>query len=129
MRKKNGFTLIELLSVIVILAIVASVTIYVSVKLINSSKEEGYKVTRANLENGAVNYYLERQNEIQVVNGCVEVAVSDLITYGYLSNKVLEKPVSKDVKINKDDLVYIKINTTTRVTEKVSYKNEPKICN
>ena len=129
MRKKNGFTLIELLSVIVILAIVASVTIYVSVKLINSSKEEGYKVTRANLENGAVNYYLERQNEIGG-NDCVMVTVNELISYGYLSNKVLEKPVSKDDKdgIQGGNKIYIKINTTTRVTEKVSYE-DPSICN
>lgn len=54
---KNGFTLIELLAVIVILAILATVTTPIVQGVINSSREKAFKNDAVSLYKAAQNYY------------------------------------------------------------------------
>ena len=63
--KKSEFTLIELLTVIAILAIVSVITIYTATNVISNAKENSYKVSISNIEQGSGSYAIENQSGIK----------------------------------------------------------------
>lgn len=87
---KKGFTLIELLAVIVILAVIASITL-VSVKnLISSSRKSLSKTQIANIEEAAKNYYLNEGMDRDVE--CVELKY--LLSENYIKSDNLKNMIN-----------------------------------
>ena len=89
-KNNKGFTLIELLATIAILAIVVSITLYVSLSAIEKSREKSYKVTINNIEKEAANYLLENSDRLFFISDTKDlsaeyqcITVQNLIDMGY----------------------------------------------
>lgn len=133
-KKKRGFTLIELLAVIVVLGVVVSVSIYVSVGLINKKDE---KVTYINTEaeyKSVLDYatefkrdndyeeYINSDDNLNLKFTCVKI--KDLVDKGFLpSNKFSNEELSKEmIVVRNENNAYVPYE---------AYKNKihPDYCN
>ena len=129
-KNNKGFTLIELLATIAILAIVVSITLYVSLSAIEKSREKSYKVTINNIEKEAANYLLENSDrlffisygeDIDTLAGNIEyqcITVQNLIDMGYFSEDITESKIDKNTNVNTDMYVYIERDKTTKTVSK-----------
>ena len=129
-KNNKGFTLIELLATIAILAIVVSITLYVSLNAIEKSREKSYKVTINNIEKEAANYLLENSDrlffisygeDIDTLAGNIEyqcITVQNLIDMGYFDEDIIESKIAKDINVNTDMYVYIERDKTTKTVNK-----------
>lgn len=97
---KKGFTLIELLAVIVILAVVASITLVSIKSLISSSRKSLSKTQIANIEEAAKNYYLNEGMDRNVE--CVELKY--LLNKNYIKSNNL-KDMINDQKLDGSVLI------------------------
>ena len=124
---KKGFTLIELLAVIVILAIILSLTIYIASGIINHAKQKTYDVTIANIVDGSNNYAIENKDALTFTMPLNEdyeyqcLTIQNLIDLGYLKNNVINSMVSDDKKVSTTDYIYIERNTNTKTITKNVY--------
>ena len=120
-KNKKGFTLIELLATIAILAIVVSITLYVSLGAIEKSKEKSYKVTINNIQKEAANYLLENSDRLFFISDTKDlsveyqcITVQNLIDMGYFNEDITESKIDKNTKVNTNMYVYIKRDRTTK---------------
>lgn len=127
MLNNKGFTLIELMAAIILLAVVMSVTTISVVGLINSSKENSYKLLVSEIKTGLENYYMECKNQAIMGNSGINcdkinenitiededryITIENLVTYGFLksSEKESDNKVVKNPKTNENinDCKYI----------------------
>ena len=121
----KGFTLVELLATIAILGIISGIIVYVSINVINSAKNKSYDVTISNIENVAMEYAIENQNNIlwkyAGIDGSEQyycVNVQDLIDTGYFKSDVLDSYIGKDLLVKSDDYVYLEMNSLTKTITK-----------
>ena len=119
----KGFTLIELLGVIVILAVIMSVTAYSVINVLKNSKEKSYDILVDNIKISVQQYFEECENS-NILGGssistcdtirtygdnceadkCATVSLETLLKYGFLSssatdssgNKIIENPKTND---------------------------------
>lgn len=84
--KKNAFTIIELLAVLVILAIIASITFPIITTVISSSRENAQKAQEEQIIKAAKEYYLENTSKLPEMkdNDTSCVCISTLIN-GYIA--------------------------------------------
>lgn len=121
----SGFTLIELLAVVAILAVVASIVIYFSLRVVNDANEKSYATTINNIENEANNYILENGDGNSWMPTDVEdnqyqcVTVQNLIDIGYFKSDVLKSKVDKNTYVDKDDYIYVERNKNKVITKSV----------
>lgn len=125
-KKDNGFTLIELLATIVLLSLVVGITIYVVVGNINSSKEKTYAATIKNIEQLSGNYMQENSDRLfyLTLNESQEyscVTVQNLIDVGYFDDNIVNSYIKKDVKVSKDDYVYLLRDSESKAVIKNEY--------
>ena len=101
--KKNGFTLIELLAVIVILAIIFSITVITVGRTINDSEKSLSKTQKDIIEHAAETFYLQegRSKKIRCVS------LETLIERGYLKGNQVKDPKTKEPL---NGVVNIKVN-------------------
>ena len=130
-KKKNGFTLIELLATIAILAIVVSITLYVSLSAIEKSKEKSYKVTINNIQKEAANYLLENSDRLFFISDTKDlsveyqcITVQNLIDMGYFDEDITESKIDKDTNVNTNMYVYIKRDRSTKVIKETALIND-----
>ena len=125
-KNNKGFTLIELLATIAILAVVVSITLYVSLGAIEKSREKSYKVTINNIQKEAANYLLENSDRLFFISYGEDVddleknieyqciTVQNLIDMGYFDKDIIESKIDKNTKVNTNMYVYIKRDRTTK---------------
>lgn len=125
-KKYKGFTLVELLATIVLLSLVVGITIYIVIGNINSSKEKGYKATIKNIEQISENYMQENSDRLfyLTLNDKQEyacVTVQNLIDVGYFNDDIVNSYVSKDVKVTRDDYIYLLRDSESKAIIKNEY--------
>ena len=91
---KKGFTLIELLSVIVVIGIIATVTIPVIDKLLDSSREKAYNEQIKMIEKRAEDYVTTHTNLLDSSN--VYISLNTLISEGYFDQNELVNPTTTE---------------------------------
>ena len=130
-KNNKGFTLIELLATIAILAIVVSITLYVSLSAIEKSREKSYKVTINNIEKEAANYLLENSDRLFFISDTKDlsaeyqcITVQNLIDMGYFDEDITESKIDKDTNVNTNMYVYIKRDRTTKVIKETALIND-----
>ena len=126
MNNKNGFTLVELLSVVVVLALVLTISVTVATSLINKSKDTTYKISQNEIEANVSSYVKENTNLAfsPKDNYNLEyryVTIKELIEYGYISNNIIGSYINDNHQIRAIDCIYVERNTTTKTISKVTY--------
>ena len=125
---KKGFTLVELLATIIVLALIFSITIYVTTNVITKSRENTYKVTMNEVEKNASSYlmensnrlfYLTRKDKTDTEYQCI--TVENLMDYGFLDIDVTNSLIAKDRKVKKEDYIYIERDKNTMAITKSVY--------
>ena len=121
----NGFTLVELLATIVVLAIICGIVIYVTINVINDTKDKSYKVIINNIENVAMEYAIENKNNIVWNYNNIDdseqyycVNIQKLIDTGYFKEDILDSYIDKDVLVNSNDYIYLEMDSNTMVVTK-----------
>jgi len=127
-KRDNGFTLIELLSIILILTLVFSFSIFIIGDAISKSKAKSYKVTINNIENMAGSYLVEGAEELFYISKKKSdnleyqcIVVQDLIDSGFFKNDILSSKVSDVRNVEAYDFVYVERNIDTKVITKTEY--------
>ena len=108
----KGFTLIELMAAIILLAIIMSITAASVVGLINSSKENSYKILVDNIKIGAQAYFEECENVDIIGNTSIscsgyssstktfQFSLNDLLTYGFLKSSATDPSTGEKIVEN-----------------------------
>ena len=126
---KKGFTLIELLATLAILGILATLTITVSVKRINETKEKSRNTMIKSIENAAKSYALEYgdENESFKNNDFMYITLETLVSKDLLTNKLVDQTTKKPLPL--DDTVYVTRNNLSAIkaTYDINQKNKSKI--
>ena len=124
-KNNKGFTLIELLAVVAVLGVLLSITLYVTMDVVDSARRKSYEVTLNNVEKHAGTYVYENSGKIFFLNsGAIEyqcVKVQDLIDMGYLNENVVNSPISSSSNVTKNSYVYIERNASTKTITKSIY--------
>lgn len=99
----RGFTLVELLGAVVILTVLVGVSAYSIIGVLNSIKENNYKLLIDNIKKASETYY----QECVYGNKCIfdeNISLGDLVLNGYLSSnneddksKVINPITNKDI--------------------------------
>lgn len=89
---KKGFTLVELLAVIVLIAIIASITTVIIKNVLKDSKNELTDLQKKYIEDAAEQYYI-REGMSKNVN-CVNV--SELLEKDYFNSVEIKNPKNED---------------------------------
>lgn len=113
---EKGFTLIELLAVLIILAIISSISIVVVNKTMTNSKKNISDIQKSNIEDTAEIYYLKEGMNENVT--CVNV--SYLIENGYFDAKEIKNPENSEAMNGSVKISY--------EANQYSYKYQDKLC-
>lgn len=104
---KKGFTLVEVLGVLVILAIILTVTIPVVINNVNNTKEKVWLQTIEHIKEGTKLYLIEYKDDfpdLNVINSTINIPLSQITDNGYMktpiNNPVLNQNVSEETIIN-----------------------------
>ena len=98
MKKSNkGFTLIELLSVIVVICIIASIASAIVVGYINSTNADMLENQKNNIIKASKDWAVKNTHELDEYHlNNTYVSISDLKSEGFLENKNITNPVTKE---------------------------------
>ena len=93
---KNGFTLVELLATITLLAILATITINISVKRINETKEKSRETLIKSIELAAKSYVIDNSENLPNFsnNDNIYVTLETLIAEEKVNNSLVD-PITK----------------------------------
>lgn len=83
---KKGFTLAELLGVIVVLAIIISISGISVVSIINKSRLKVSKEMEDNLKEAAITYVIDNKKEIEFIENIYKIKVKELIIKNYFED-------------------------------------------
>ncbi len=104
---KKGFTLVEVLGVLVILAIILTITVPIVINNVNNTKEKVWQQTVEHIKEGTNLYLREYKKdfpELNVVDSIITVSLSEIIDNGFIKspivNPVLNQNVSEETIIN-----------------------------
>lgn len=104
---KKGFTLVEVLGVLVILAIILTITVPIVINNVNNTKEKVWQQTVEHIKEGTILYLKEYKKdfpELNVVDSIITVSLSEIIDNGFIKspivNPVLNQNVSEETIIN-----------------------------
>ena len=105
MKRNSGFTLIEMMTVVVIIAIVASITMASAQYLVRNSRRQRARVTCISLET-ALSRYRHEYNEWPGLPGSVNEDDAKVVFWG-TNNKNVLSPLRQDHKDNKYNIRFI----------------------
>ena len=118
-EKKNGFTLVELLAVVVIVAIIASVSVGVYLNSIKASKEKATLLAINNVKSAAELYSKEDSESFgwnysydkngEKTGSYVCLSVQQLINGGFFNANFFEKDIYED-RINVNSFIEVRKN-------------------
>lgn len=128
MMNKKGFTLVEILAAITLLAILATLTINVSVKRINETKEKGLETLIKSIELAAKNYVIENSEKIESFkkNDYAYITLETLVQEEKITNSLINPTTKKPLPLS--DTVYVtrsyngKINSYYDINQKSKSK-------
>ncbi len=94
--KKNAFTLIELLTVIILLAVIATIVFPMIQDSINNSKEKTYKENKEQIIDATKRWSTDYNSTLTTTNGAITYkTIACLKEKGYLAiNKDIKNPVT-----------------------------------
>ena len=137
----KGFTLIELLGVVVILAILVSITTPLVLKSLNSGKEASYNMMIENIVTASKSYYEEckygyiynNDGSKKICGNTVNLSLGELVNLGFLSGtnekecdsngNCVTKLIIKNPKTDEDiSNCIITVNVKTDTNGKVIYE-------
>lgn len=128
-KREKGFTLIELLATIAILTLLMSIVAYISINVIDNSKEKSNKVTQETIRRTANMYALEFKQSSDywypienTENEYACTTIQMLINKGYLKNNLEDAQTGNSIK--PDTFVKITRNKITKRNETVELLGE-----
>ncbi|NLM63468.1 MAG: prepilin-type N-terminal cleavage/methylation domain-containing protein, partial [Mollicutes bacterium] len=102
-KKGKGFTLIELLAVIVIIAIIFTITFPVLKNIISNARYGAFESSKKGIERTAQLYYTLNMDEVILKNGVGHVEIGTLKEEGLLDTKIINAldnlEIGDDVKV------------------------------
>lgn len=113
MKNNKGFTLIELLSVIVIIAIITSITFRVVTNEINKSKNNLYETQISNIIDASKKYMLENPNIDKYHINTICKSISVLQDNGYLDKGKIVNPKTDEDMVAKGYKFKVKFDSST----------------
>lgn len=113
---KKGFTLVEILAAITLLAILATLTINVSVRKINESKEKGLETLIKSIELAAKDYIIENGENVESFkeNDYAYVTLETLVLEEKFNNSLINPTTKKPLPIS--DAVYVTRSYNGKIT-------------
>ncbi|MBQ1812406.1 MAG: DUF5011 domain-containing protein [Bacilli bacterium] len=113
---KKGFTLIEILAAITLLAILATITINISVRKINETKEKGLETLIKSIELSAKSYVVENSESIESFkqNDFVYVTLETLVQAEKFNNSLINPTTKQPLPLS--DTVYVTRSYNGKVT-------------
>lgn len=112
MRNK-GLTLIELLAVLIVIAILGTITFVSVLSKIEDTNKKSEKLLISSIENSAELYILE--NRYNYSEGTFTITVQNLIDAEYLRKDNLKNPLTKE-NIDTSTLINITIEKNNKLT-------------
>ncbi len=126
---KKGFTLVELLAAVAILSIIATITINISVKKINETKEKGRETLIKSIELAAKSYVIDNSKNLDNFsrNDNIYVTLETLIKEEKFNNSLVDPTTKKALSLQ--DTVYVTRNENGQInsTYDINQKNKSKI--
>ncbi len=110
---KKGFTLIELLTIIILLAVIATLSFKIVTTSINEAKERSYNTLIARFKVATKKYLLEQDVDPEMTNQLC-ISLKELQNKGYLETKPIKNPKTGE-KFNLDNVgMSAKFNDSTK---------------
>ena len=124
--KKNGFTLVELLASIVLLAILATITINVTVRKINESKEKSRQTLLKSIELAAVQYVTNHSDEIENFSNkdFAYITLETLVRNEVFTNSLVDPTTKKALPMS--DTVYVTRSANGKISSKYDINQKSK---
>ena len=122
MKNKNGFTLIEIIAVVVILAVIITLSVPAVMQISKRTKQKMYESKIDIILNAAKLYGDDHRDEIindcSLGSGCLNITAQDLLSEGYLTKDNVDEsgnPIIVDPRYDKNIndfaiVIYLKNN-------------------
>lgn len=127
--KKNAFTLIELIATIGLLGMLATITITISVRKINETKERARDTMIESIELAAKQYVTDRGSEILEFNNNdnAYISLQTLVEKEYFKESLIDPTTKKSLPLTNE--VYVTREESGEITStyNVNQRNEPKL--
>lgn len=127
--KKNAFTLVELIATIGLLGMLATITITISVRKINETKEKARDTMIESIELAAKNYINDYGNEILEFNNNdnVYISLQTLVEKEYFTESLIDPTTKKSLPLTNEIYVTREESGEITSTYNVNQRKEPKI--
>ena len=103
--KKNGFTLVELIATLAIVVMLTTIISRVVIKKVNEAKEYEKTVLITSIEQAAISYTYEYDNEYLQTNDCAYITLQELVEKNLLNNDLIDPTTKKSLALS--DTVYV----------------------
>lgn len=127
--KKNAFTLIELIATIGLLGMLATITITISVKKINETKEKARYTMIESIELAAKQYVTEKGSEILEFNNNdnAYISLQTLVEKEYFTESLIDPTTKKSLPLTNE--VYVTREESGEIISSynVNQRKEPKL--
>ena len=114
MKNNKGFTLIELVAIILILSLIFLVALPYIKNLSKTNNQEEYNKMVEEICLAGENYIysnISDFNELNQVNSTINITVEELIIYGNVDKKIINKNTNKTIE--KDKIIYTVLSDYT----------------
>lgn len=127
--KKNGFTLIELIATIGLLGMLATITITVSVRKINETKEKSRDTMYRSIEESAKKYILDNGDDILEfrLNDNTYVTLQTLVEKEYFTESLIDPTTKKSLPLSNEVYITREDSGVITATYNINQKEEPKL--
>lgn len=127
--KKNAFTLIELIATIGLLGMLATITITISVRKINETKEKARNTMIESIKLAAEKYVTDYESELTEFknNDNIYISLQTLVEKEYFTESLVDPTTKKSIPITNE--VYITRNENGEIssTYNVNQRQNPKL--
>lgn len=127
--KKNAFTLVELIATIGLLGMLATITISVSVRKINETKEKARDTMIDSIELAAKNYVNDYGSELPqfINNDNIYVSLQTLVEKEYFTESLIDPTTKKSLPLTNEIYVTREESGEITSTYNVNQRKEPKL--
>ena len=127
--KKNAFTLIELIATIGLLGMLATITITISVRKINETKEKARDTMIESIELAAKQYITDKGKEILEFNNNdnIYITLQTLVEKEYFTESLIDPTTKKSLPLTNEVYVTREESGEIKSTYNVNQRKEPKL--